>query len=65
MLRRVTTAIQRWKQDDAATMAAAVAYYLALSLLPTLVLLASGLGLFLKWTDTGHEAHDYLAAGRQ
>ena len=41
-------------------MAAAVAYYISLSLLPTLLLLASGMGLFLKWTDSGHEARRYV-----
>lgn len=49
-------AIRRWQDDDGSTMAAAVAYYLALSLFPMLLLLTSGLGLFLKFTNLGRDA---------
>ena len=57
---QLRAAANRWNEDDASMMAAAVAYYVALSFLPTMLLFASGLGLFLGWTDSGHEAHDYL-----
>lgn len=41
-------------------MSAAVAYYLALSLFPMLLLLTSGLGLFLKFTNLGQDAEAQL-----
>jgi len=52
----VTLAARRWQIDDAGAMAAAVAYYLALSVFPILLLLSSGVGLFLKFTNLGHDA---------
>jgi membrane protein len=48
--------------DDASSMAAAVAYYLALSLFPVLLLLTSGLGLFLRYTSLGQDAEQQLLA---
>jgi len=36
----------RWSEDDAGSLAASVAYYLALSLFPMFLLLFSGLGIF-------------------
>lgn len=48
--------IVRWIRDDAASMAAAVAYYLALSVFPVLLVLVSGLGLFLRFTYLGQDA---------
>lgn len=51
---------RRWQEDDASTMAAAVAYYLALSLFPMLLLLVSGMGLFLQYTQLGHDARVQL-----
>jgi membrane protein len=50
----------RWSEDDAGSMAAAVAYYLALSLFPMVLLLISGLGLFLKFTQSGQDANQEL-----
>jgi uncharacterized BrkB/YihY/UPF0761 family membrane protein len=41
-------------------MAAAVAYYLALSLFPLLLLLTAGMGLFLQFTRMGSDAEKYL-----
>lgn len=55
-------AARRWVSDDASSMAAAVAYYLALSLFPMLLLLISGLGLFLKFTNLGHDAEVQILA---
>lgn len=49
-------AVRRWQADDAGTMAASVAYYLALSLFPMLLLLTSGLGLVLRFTRLGQDA---------
>ncbi len=53
-------AAQRWSEDDASSMAASVAYYLALSLFPLVLLLTTGLGLFLQFTRLGHDAEKEL-----
>jgi membrane protein len=49
-------AVMRWHMDDGGSMAAAVAYYLALSLFPMLLLLTSGVGITLRYTRMGHDA---------
>ncbi|MFK7738204.1 MAG: YihY/virulence factor BrkB family protein [Pirellulaceae bacterium] len=49
-------AIRRWQLDDGSFMSAGVAYYLALSIFPLLLLLSSGVGMFLKFTNLGHDA---------
>ncbi|MFN3192418.1 MAG: YihY/virulence factor BrkB family protein [Aureliella sp.] len=49
-------AARRWQIDDGSSLAAGVAYYLALSIFPLLLLLTSGLGIFLKFTHLGHDA---------
>lgn len=46
----------RWTEDDASSLAASVAYYLALSLFPMMLLLTSGLGLVLQFTHIGKSA---------
>jgi membrane protein len=51
---------RRWQTDDGSTMAAAVAYYLALSLFPMMLLLISGLGLVLQFTRLGQDARMQL-----
>jgi membrane protein len=56
----VAAAARRWAEDDAGSMAAAVAYYLALSLFPLLLLLTAGMGLFLQFTRMGSDAEKYL-----
>jgi len=50
----------RWGEDDAGSLAASVAYYLALSLFPMLLLLTTGIGLFLRFTELGHDAQQQL-----
>lgn len=45
----------RWTEDDAGSLAASVAYYLALSLFPMMMLLFSGLGMFLRYTQFGFD----------
>jgi membrane protein len=50
----------RWSEDDAGSMAASVAYYLALSLFPMLLLLITGLGLFLEFSKLGRDAQSLL-----
>lgn len=49
-------AVKRWQADDGSSMAAAVAYYLALSLFPMLLLLTSGVGIAMRYTRLGHDA---------
>ena len=58
----LSMATKRWQNDEAASMAAAVAYYLALSVFPMLLLLSSGIGLFLKFTNLGHDAEVQILA---
>lgn len=50
----------RWSEDDAGSMAASVAYYLALSFFPMFLLLVSGLGMFLRFTQIGQDARQQL-----
>jgi membrane protein len=50
-------AYERWSRDEGPAMAAAVAYYVALSFFPLVLLLISGLGLFFKFAHTGQSAH--------
>ena len=47
---------RRWQADDGSAMAACVAYYLALSLFPMLLLLIAGVGLVMRFTSLGHDA---------
>lgn len=49
-------AYRRWQIDDGSSMAAAVAYYLALSLFPMLLLLTSGVGIAMRYTRLGQDA---------
>ena len=50
----------RWSEDDAGSMAASVAYYLALSLFPMMLLLTSGCGLFLQFSNTGKQTEQQI-----
>lgn len=50
----------RWSEDDAGSLAASVAYYLALSLFPMLLLLTTGMGLFMRFTQFGQDAQQQL-----
>jgi len=50
-------AYDRWSRDDGPAMAAAVAYYVALSFFPLALLLISGLGLFFRFAHSGQSAH--------
>lgn len=56
MLKKLPKAYQRWQKDDGPLMAAAVAYYAALSFFPLLLVLISGLGLVLQYTAWGQDA---------
>jgi membrane protein len=50
----------RWSEDDASGLAASVAYYLALSLFPLVLVLTSSLGLFFKFTRIGQDAKTHI-----
>jgi len=50
----------RWSEDDASSLAASVAYYLALSLFPLMLLLTSGFGIFLQFSKTGKQAEEQI-----
>ncbi|QDS97926.1 YihY/virulence factor BrkB family protein [Adhaeretor mobilis] len=49
-------AYERWSKDGGPLLAAGVAYWVALSLIPVMVLLVSGLGFFFGGTDVGRDA---------
>ena len=52
----------RWSEDDAGALAASVAYYLALSLFPLMLLLTSGIGIFLEFSSLGRDAEVKILA---
>ncbi len=58
----VVAAAKKWHEDDASSMAAGVAYYLALSLFPMVLLLTAGLGLVFRFTNYGHDAELQILA---
>jgi membrane protein len=55
-LRLLVAAYNRWSQDDGSAMAAAVAYYVALSFFPLLLTLIAGIGLFFRFANAGQDA---------
>ena len=65
-LRRLYAAGLRFSNDDGELYAAAVAYYVALSFFPLLLVLVASLGLVLEWTAAGQDARaELLTAIRQ
>jgi len=50
----------RWSEDDASSLAASVAYYLALSMFPLMLLLTSSFGIFLQFSKTGKKAEEQI-----
>jgi membrane protein len=63
LLRRLVDAGRGFSEHNGMSMAAAVAYYFALSLFPLLMVLVAGLGVALKTTTAGQDAqHRLLAA---
>jgi len=52
----LVAAYKRWSEDDGSAMAAAVAYYVALSFFPLLLTLIAGIGLFFKFAQSGQDA---------
>lgn len=53
-------AFENWSRDDGPLMSAAVAYYLGLSLLPAMLVLISGFGLFLQYSELGQNAEKHV-----
>ena len=69
MLQRLTGVVRdlrqtyrEWNEDDGTLLAAAMAYYAALSFLPLLLLLVTGFGLFLSFTHLGQDAREQVLA---
>jgi membrane protein len=52
--------VNNWSEHDDSTMAAAVAYYVGLSFFPLLLILITGLGLFMRFTLSGHDAEQAI-----
>lgn len=61
------SAFERWQQDDGGLMAAAVAFYAALSVFPFLILLFAVASYFLSFTNFGQDVQHQLltAIGQQ
>lgn len=53
-------AYNQWQEDDGNLMAAAVAYYAALSFFPLLLVLISGIGLLMQFTHWGNDAQQEI-----
>ena len=60
--RKLCEACANWCKDDAAGLAAATSYYMALSFFPLLLLLISLMGLLLQFTGWGINAQQRLLA---
>jgi membrane protein len=60
LMRRLLAAYQGFNAHDGSLMAAAMAYYFALSLFPLLLVLVAGLGVALKTTAAGQDARERL-----
>lgn len=58
--RRIYGAGVRFSTDDGPLVAAGVAYYVALSFFPLLLVLVAGLGIVLQWTAVGQDARGEL-----
>ncbi|HMO87301.1 MAG TPA: YhjD/YihY/BrkB family envelope integrity protein, partial [Lacipirellulaceae bacterium] len=56
LLRRLYAAMQGFNEHDGLSMAAATAYYFALSLFPLMLILVAGLGIVLRTTAAGQDA---------
>jgi membrane protein len=53
-------AYRRWQRDDVMSLAAAVSFYLSLSIFPMLLLLTGGVGLVMKYSKLGNDAHQQI-----
>ena len=60
LVRRLLAAYHGFNEHDGSLMAAAMAYYFALSLFPLLLVLVAGLGVALKSTAAGQDAQERL-----
>lgn len=59
-LNDLRTAWNQFQADDGTLLSAAVAYFIALSLFPLLLVLIAGTGLFLRYTNLGHDAEQQV-----
>jgi membrane protein len=64
---RLYAAATHFSTDDGLMVAAGMAYYVALSFFPLLLVLVAGLGLVIEWTKVGQDAREGLmqAIGQQ
>jgi membrane protein len=60
--RRLWAAYEGFQEHEGTLSAAGVAYYVALSFFPLLLVLVAGLGWVLQWTDVGQAAQQELLA---
>jgi len=56
VLRNLHQATVRWRDDDAGLLAAGVAFYATISMVPLLLVLIAGFSLFLRYTSLGLDA---------
>jgi membrane protein len=56
MWQHLQKTLQRWNRDEGSLLAAAVAYYAAVSFFPLMMVLIAGVGAFLQWTRVGQNA---------
>ena len=56
----ILRACRRWQDDDGALLAASVAYYVGLSFFPLMLVLISGFGAFLTFSDAGQNAEELV-----
>lgn len=56
----LSDAYRRWSEDGGPLLSAGVAYYIALSLFPMLLILIAALGLFFQGTDAGQQAESHV-----
>lgn len=58
--KRLTAAYLGFQKDEGSLVAAGIAYYVALSFFPLLLVLVAALGWALQWTDVGQDAQQQL-----
>ncbi len=59
-MRRLWTAHRSFQEHEGTLSAAGIAYYVALSFFPLLLVLVAGLSSILQWTEIGRSAHEEL-----
>lgn len=60
LAKNLLVAYRRWQRDDVMSLSAAVSFYLSLSIFPLLLLLTGGVGLVMKYSKLGNDAHERI-----